>query len=132
MKRMIVLIAMLLVTTQAHALQYAEGKVKLLESTYMPATVAFQLSGGTARNQASQPAGSQRERSGLACQRSVAARRPGRDIGEVMSLPSGSDTSVAAVPPCCPTSWVPPPATTTPSANAAAPPAISAVPRRRW
>jgi hypothetical protein len=48
MKRMIALIAMLLVTTQAHALQYAEGKVKLLESTYMPATVAFQLSGGTA------------------------------------------------------------------------------------
>lgn len=48
MKRVIALVAMLLVTNHAYALQHVVGKVQLVESTYMPTAVAFMLSEGTA------------------------------------------------------------------------------------
>lgn len=48
MKRVAILVAMLLVTSKAQALQHVVAKVKLVESTYVPAAVTFMLSEGTA------------------------------------------------------------------------------------
>ena len=47
MKRVAIAVAMLLVTSQAQAVHLV-SKVKLVESTYVPAAVAFMLSEGTA------------------------------------------------------------------------------------
>jgi len=49
MKRIMVLVAMLLATGHAICAEHVHvtAKVSLVESTYMPATVAFMLSGGT-------------------------------------------------------------------------------------
>ena len=52
MKRMMMLLAMLLVAGQAQAHEIVLAKVSLVESTYMPGQIAFQLSGGTASCQA--------------------------------------------------------------------------------
>lgn len=50
MKRILMLAAMLLVTSHANCAEHVHvtAKVSLVESTYMPGTVAFRLSGGTA------------------------------------------------------------------------------------
>lgn len=48
MKRIVVLAAMMLTAGQAHCLEVVTTKVRLVESTYMPSNVAFQLLGGTA------------------------------------------------------------------------------------
>lgn len=48
MKRILILVAMLLVSNQAHALEHLVAKVSLVEATYVPTAVAFILSEGTA------------------------------------------------------------------------------------
>ena len=48
MKRMMMLLAMLLVAGQAQGQESVLAKVSLVESTYMPVTVAFMMAGGTA------------------------------------------------------------------------------------
>ena len=48
MKRMAVLAMMLLAATQAKALEMVAANVSVVESSYMPATVTFMLTSGTA------------------------------------------------------------------------------------
>lgn len=48
MRRIMMLVAMLMATSQAYALEHVDAKVTLLEATYMPTSVAFMLSEGTA------------------------------------------------------------------------------------
>ena len=48
MKRILILAAMLLSTSQAQALEQVTTKVSVVESSYMPGIVSFRLLGGTA------------------------------------------------------------------------------------
>lgn len=48
MKRIAIMLAISLVTAQAQALENVVAKVIVVESSYMPATVSFRLSAGTA------------------------------------------------------------------------------------
>lgn len=48
MKQITTLLAMLLVSIQAQALEIVTAKVSLVESSYLPGTVTFMLTGGTA------------------------------------------------------------------------------------